>query len=223
MNVDHDKLKKLFEGYAEARKPASRDRCPSSIEIVESFEPTAPARHKRRIVDHISSCPQCREEFRVILEHEELDPKTPHLESGRRERGPRVAWRLAGAALGLCLIVVSLFVVRHQWEEAERLRGVRTVILLLEPKPGQAIPVSFVFKWKSRVPAGAFVLEIFDETMLPVWTSEMTDGTSLQVPASVMSRLLPGKTYHWMITGYSGGRSIEESPLGRFSVRPGKR
>jgi hypothetical protein len=94
---------------------------------------------------------------------------------------------------------------------------------LLEPELGQAVAGPLVFKWKSHVAAEDYTLEIFDETLLPVWSSERTKETTLQVPESIVSRLLPGKTYHWMITGYSSGRSIGESPLGRFSVRPERR
>ncbi len=232
MNIDLDRLRQLFQGYAATRKPSSREGCPSSSELTESFEPSYSGRRKRKIIDHISSCPACRKEFTILLERQRRDNgacekvppdprEDPTAERGGRHRGPQLSpiWQCAGAALGLCLIVVSSIAIRHQWQRSVALRSAQPRITLAAPRMGQTVSGPFTFRWRGQAHSECYILELFDEAFMPLWSSEKTADDRLEIPGGVLSRLSPGKTYFWMVTGFSGRAKREESPLGRFRVR----
>ena len=232
MNTDLDKLRRLFQGYAAARKPSSREGCPSASELTESFEPTCPGRRKRRIIDHVTSCPACREEFTMLLERQRRDdgaceraPQDLNEDAtaewaGRRQGSRRSPlWQYAGAVLGLGLIVISVIVVKDQWRQSVALRSAQPRIALEAPRMGQAVSGPLTFRWRGQAHSEYYMLELFDDALLPVWSSDkITDGR-LVIPGNVLSHLSPGKTYYWMVTGFSDGTKREESPLGRFRVR----
>lgn len=218
MTIDDERLKRLFQGYAEAKTPPSRDGCPSPSEMARSFEPSASAREKMAIVDHMATCPPCREEFMVLLEWHRRD--ADRLASTvRQSRSFQPAlWRLAGAALGLCLIVASVVVLRHQGDLSTRLRSTPAGITLLAPKAGRSVSGVIGFRWSSRVASDYFIFELFDDAMLPVWTSDRVPEPRLEIPADVKSRLAAGRTYFWLVTGYANEAKTGESPLGRFKI-----
>jgi hypothetical protein len=231
MDNDHDKLRRLYQGYAAGRRPQSRRACPSPTEMAESFEPSASRRRKKKIIDHITDCPSCREEFLLLLGGQRWDAGpvpsagTVHDTEAaartdlRKGRARVPLWRLAGAVAGLGLIIASLVAVRHQWELSMALRSAQPGIALLAPRTGQSVSRPVTFRWKSRAPAESYVLELFDEALLPVWTSDKLSASAIQIPPEIGSRLSPGKTYYWMVTGFSGRDKAGESPMGRFSVR----
>jgi len=232
MNIDLDKLRRLFQGYEAARRPPNREGCPSATELTESFEPTCPGRRKRRIIDHITSCPPCREEFMMLLERQRRDnqacEKAPRDlkedakagRAGRRQGSHRSAlWQYAGAVFGLGLIVVSLVAVKHQWQQSVALRSAQPRIALEAPRMGQAVSGPFTFRWRGQAHSEYYILELFDEALWPVWSSEKIADGRLEIPGNALTRLSPGKTYYWMVTGFSGRTKKEESPLGRFRVR----
>lgn len=230
MSNDLDRLRELFQGYADAKRPLSRQGCPDPAEIAASFEPTASRRLKRRIVDHISECSFCREEFTMLVEAgvgEAAAAEPP--ERSRRDsqpgfdvRGrprPVPIWRLAAALLGTALMITSFIMVVRQRERWTVLRSGSAAIRLLAPKPDQAVSGPPVCRWKDRTAADHFVLELFDEALLPVWTSGPVQGSELRIPNEIYAGLRPGRRYFWLVTGYSGRVTTGESPMGRFVVR----
>lgn len=218
MNIEHDKLRRLFQGYTGGKRPRHRDHCPSPADLADSFETSASVRRKRKIIDHISECPFCLSEFKVLLERQMQDAGSVRSGSAHKLTHP-VILRFAGAVLGLGLIAVSLFVVKHQWELSTALRSAGPQITLLEPRPDQSVSGPIVFRWKGRAKSEYYVLELFDEALLPVWTSEKIFDVRSRISADARSRLLPGKRYFWMLTGYIGNSRVEESPLARFIVQ----
>lgn len=230
MSVDLDRLKELFQGYVASKRPLSRQGCPDPADLVSSFEPAASRRRKKRIIEHISQCPLCREEFMVLVERQSGEPDLAEASarSGPREhsapadeglrRPLRPFWRFATALLGLILMVSSLVVVVRQRDRWNALRSGETAILLLAPKTDQAVAGPPLYRWQARTPAEYFVLEIYDEALLPVWTSDRVRASELRLPSGVYARLQPGRRYFWMVTGYSGQATSGESPMGRFIV-----
>jgi hypothetical protein len=231
MDNDHDKLRRLYEGYAAGQTTRSRKRCPTTSEMATSFGPSAPGHLKKKVIDHIASCPACREEFMILLERErQEDAPLPSARSGHKDEAPATAeihrgagrvplWRLAGVVIGLGLIVSSLLVVKRQWELASAMRSARPGITLLAPKTGQVLSGPFVFRWNSRLQADSYILEIFDEDMLPFWTSGKIPACAAEIPAEIVPLLVKGKCYYWTVTGFSGRDKMGESAFGRFTVR----
>ena len=230
MNIDLDKLKRLFQGYTAAKKPRGRKGCPSAPELTESFEPSCSARRKKKVIDHIMSCPPCREEFMMLLERQrresgsceeagqDTEPDATTERAGHRGVRRSLLWQYAGAVLGLGLIVVSLIFVKDQWDRSQALRGSQPQIILAAPRMGQAVSGPFTFRWKGQAHSDYYILELFDEALWPVWASDRITGSRLEIPTDILSRLSAKKTYYWMVTGFSGPAKTEESPLGRFRV-----
>ncbi len=223
MRSEHSDLKELFQGYVASKKPASRQGCPSPEDIVRSFEPSAPKRMKKELVDHLSECSYCREEFAIALELRKSGPRPLALQpagSGPGKLGQPALWQLACLLLGVSLAVSSLVLLVHQRELAETRRTGEAGLGLSFPKPGQKLSGPIVFRWQPTPDSDHYVLELFDEALLPVWTSDKIRDVQIPLPPAISSGLKPGKAYFWMVTAYSGEATLAESDLARFVISP---
>ncbi len=230
MSIDLDSLRELYQGYSASKRPPSRIGCPDPAEIVDSFGPRASKRQKAKIIDHISQCPLCREEFLMLIERRGGEaaaagsPDGPALkdrrgaDEGSGRRSFAAFSRLAGALLGMSLVIFSLVVIVRQRERWNVLRSQGPAIRLLAPRPGQTVSKPPVCRWQTGADAETYVLELFDEELLPVWTSDPVRVGELKIPDDVFAGLQPGHRYFWMVTGYSGRAPAAESPMGRFVV-----
>lgn len=230
MSSDLDKLKELFQGYAASGTQPSRRGCPSSIEIVDSFEPRASRRKKRRIIEHVARCPLCREEFMMLVERRASQPVAAEVAPPSRTREyralagadrvqrPKVIWRFAAALLGLGLMVSSLVIVVHQRDRWNVVRNSGATIRLLAPKADHVVSRPPLCRWQARTVADYYVLELFDGSLLPVWTSGPVRESELRLPSDVFAGLVAGQRYFWMVTSYSGQAPTGESPMGRFVI-----
>jgi hypothetical protein len=231
MRIDLDKLRELFQGYAASRKPPSPEGCPSPSAIAKAFEPSASVRKKKRIVDHISECSFCREEFMMMLELQQHDATSIKIESSTASYEPRHGasravrslghsslWQYASVLFGLSLVISSLFILVHQSDLSEVQRTGGSSIVLLYPKPGQSLSGPIVFRWQERLESEFYILELFDEALLPIWTSDKIRDAQIQIPPNVSSSLNPGKSYFWTVTAFSPDATVTESTLARFQI-----
>ncbi len=232
MKIDLESLREFYQGYAESRRPQSRKRCPSPLAIAKSLEPSASIRKKKRIVDHLSECAFCRDEFMLLFQLQRLEPGSPKIKdriSGYNHRplsqgiggsGYRPFWRYACVVLGLSLAVSSFVLLVHQKQLSEVQRTRETGLLLSSPTSGQVLSAPFVFRWQRDPSSEYYVVELFDEALLPVWTSDKTHEIQMQIPPGIYARLRPGKPYFWMVTAFSRDGETKESELARFAIRP---
>jgi hypothetical protein len=230
MRIDIDNLRELFQGYALSRRPPDRKSCPSPKALASSFEPSASLREKKRIVDHLSECSFCREEFMMLFELQKSDPELIQIKdpatrynSGTAARsdpeiGYRPFWRYACVLFGLALTISSIFLIVQQKDLSEAQRTREMGITLLNPEADQTLSSPLVFRWQGRAASEYYILELFDEALLPVWTSDKIRDVQLRLPPDVHSRFQPGKHYFWMVTAYSGDSKAEESKLARFMI-----
>ncbi len=217
MRIDDDQLKELFQGLATSRKPLTRNGCPSPEDLASSFEPSASVRKKKRIVDHISGCSFCREEFVMLFEIQKQDPvRLGALNQGRSGHLP--LWQFACILLGFGLVMTSFFVSIHQKELSTIERSAATGITLFSPKADQSLSGPPVFRWQGRSTSDHYILELFDEALLPIWTSGKIRDSKIPIPPEIYATLQPGKPYFWMVTAFSHRSKIEESELGRFVI-----
>jgi hypothetical protein len=229
MKIDIDRLRALFQGYAASRRPADRRGCPSPREIARSFEPSLSRRRQRAIVDHISECPGCQEEFRIFLAQKRTEDASPdsvgpdiagshRRSSGRSRRWSRPVWQGASVLAGIGLSLVATLVIVRNMKEADVVRAGAPSLVLRSPKAGQTLSRPIVFRWDRHPDIESYVLELFDERMLPVWTSEAIQRHTLAVPSEVASSFRTG-TYYWMVTGFTAESRRIESGLSRFTLR----
>jgi hypothetical protein len=230
MKIELDRLRALFRGYTASKRPPDRRGCPSPRAIAGSFEPSLSRRARKNIADHISECPFCREEFMIFLEARRSEAGAPVPEDRAISDQPRplprkraggsglaVVWQYACVLIGLGLAISSFFMVIQQKHSSEVQRSRESEILLLFPRASQVITAPPIFRWRGSPTVDYYVLELFDEAMLPIWTSERIRGSQAPLPLDVFSGLHPGKSYYWMVTGFSLALRTEESGLSQFS------
>lgn len=230
MNRDNDILQKAFLASAASQQPLNRKRCPSLETIAGSFEPRASKRTKKLIVDHLSKCSCCREEFRFYHDLQQLH-RTLHQSEGEgsfidsldipSEAGhpnTRPLWSYASILLGLALISSVLLLFFQSTDISVIQRNQSTVVLLTYPLSSHDISEELTFRWKELPSAKEYVLELFDESLLPLWTSPRIQSLQFRLPPELNQKIAAGRRYYWMITAYSGPVKTGESKLTQFVV-----
>lgn len=230
MNSDDDSYKKAFQAGTEFPKPPDRMHCPSPEALARSFEPGVSRRAKKRIVDHLTECFYCQEEFKFYHElqqfhqglhmNEKIDPRVDSLDRSRpvdRSIG-RPIWTYASILLGLVLIssVVLLFFQNTDISDIERAET--GAIIADYPEASHRIGDELIFKWEEYPPAQHYVLELFDDSLIPIWTSPAIQSLQARLPSGVRPEIKAGKYYYWMITAYAGPTKVAESKLIQFVV-----
>lgn len=148
----------------------------------------------------------------MFLEIQKRDPASAE----RKGRPP--LWQYASVLLGLGLVMTSVFVAVHQKEISTVQRSAESGIILLSPKADQSLSGPLVFRWQGRSASDYYVLELFDDALLPIWTSDKVRELQIPIPSEVYATLRPGRSYFWMVTAFSQRSKVEESPLGRFVI-----
>ncbi len=229
MKSENRDLRDLFQAFVRSKGPGDRKDCPSVQDLADSFDPKASRRKKKKIIDHLSECGDCREEFRLYLELNNFgDDRRMDLApalSKKVSRAPHLSsvalWRYAVIAVALGLVVAGLVLLRKgEIPEVERNPAERGIVLV-EPLSGTIRPDGTVFRWRELVSAQHYLLELFDETLLPVWVSPPLRKTETRLPEDIARALKAGASYFWMVSGYSESSRIAESRLARFEVTEG--
>src|SRR5512136_1306561 len=63
MKVDEQGLRRLFQEHIKAQVPSSRLKCPSLDRLVCFLEGRLSKRAKYAVIDHVTSCASCYQEF----------------------------------------------------------------------------------------------------------------------------------------------------------------
>jgi hypothetical protein len=234
MNITHKELCDFYRAYLKGQIPPSRKECLATAELMKFFHPRTRKRIKTNIVDHISRCALCAKEFELILEIKRgseylnreigswLESK-PALKQHRKSvmRNSFVLlpfWRYVFIFAGIIFLSTSLFMLlqndlvlpsKTPSERENHLPGIH----LIEPVRGNISKTHLVFKWSQNEIVDHYVLELYDEALMPVWKSPRLTVNRCSIPDDLAEKLRCPKTYLWMVTGYTKtGRAIE-SPL----------
>jgi hypothetical protein len=230
MNIESDDLKKLYQRYITSKIPDNRSACPSPMALFNSFKPSKSLRYKKNIISHVTNCSYCREEFELILELQRYQASSSSVinaisstssttdNRGNPNIGKRFMWRYAYFLFGLLLILSAYLLIVQQNSLKELTRTSEQKILLITPTHVHAFPNPLIFKWQELYVSQYYILELFDNSLLPVWTSQKIVGVQVQLPEEVLSHLRSGNYYFWMITAFSSTQKISESELTRFLV-----
>ena len=153
----------------------------------------------------------------MFLEIQRGDPDQAKALSPKRSRRLPL-WQYACVLLGLGLVTTSFFVFVHQQEVSTVLRTAETRLVLLSPKANELLSGPLVFRWQGRPASDYYVVELFDDALLPIWTSDKIRELQISIPSEVSSALKPGRSYYWMVTAFFQSSKTEESYLGRFVI-----
>jgi hypothetical protein len=116
------------------------------------------------------------------------------------------------------LITSAVILFLNDAEISETERAGAAGIALVCPASSVAGPEELVFRWEAFNRAEYYIVELFDEDLLPVWNSHHIDGIQVRVPSEQRLDMRSGTVYFWMVTAYSEGIKIGESRLARFKI-----
>jgi len=226
MKSEDRDLKEVFRAYVDSRASIDRRSCPSLEAIADSFEPWASARKKRTIIDHLSECTACREEFRLYfdLQRTPVDvlpsPSTSQVAgTTKARRSPVLAlWRYAAIVIGVCLIFSVIVLLIRNTDLSEVERAGTTGVVLLYPTTSHIGSEQLVFRWEAFAPSQYYIVELFDEALLPIWVSTPIKDVQARPPSNESLDMSTGTVYFWMVTAYSRIDKTGESRLARFEV-----
>ena len=222
--------------------------CPSRESLVNLFEERVSEREGWRLLTHIVDCPECLAVFESIkeiraesqgilrtldgldLQSREARRRLRRLASqeirslrkGRRLQR-RKAFRRVGvpAAVAAAVLLAALFIGPALWKHREssvERSPMAPEIDLLEPR-GAVAASALTFRWTSRPEVRSYTVEIYDQSLEPVFQSGPLRSASLAVPPDVAAGMTRGRTYFWKIVGLLGDNLTVESEFAKFSLQ----
>ena len=222
MKVDEQGLRRLYQEHIRAQVPPSRLKCLSLDRLIHFLEGRLSKRAKYAVIDHVTSCASCYQEFIFLSQLRGYEERLTSQISGAPLATSygispfSVVCRQAAAlvVLGLLLSVAFIF---WQWKPQADERGKSSAsLILLRPAGRSALVFPFEFCWKDKIPSREYIVELFDDSLRPLWKSDRVGRTSISFSAERVGLLVPGNTYFWMVTAYSFGISAMESDLQEF-------
>ena len=227
MKIDNRTLVDLYREYVELNAASQSDDCPSAESLANSFLPSTSPREKKRIADHISHCRSCKDAFMVLIQLQQCATHTAFNQDNGERKGhskkqlPKLInisplVRVSSVLVGLVIIATSALLIIQNNDFLNIFRSGDAFISLSYPVATHPKNEKLIFHWERQLETGYCVVELFDEALLPIWTSQKTDTRQAQLPDDVYSSLQIGKSYYWMVTGFSKDQMVDESPLARF-------
>ncbi|MGB3862991.1 MAG: hypothetical protein WBF32_04890 [Candidatus Aminicenantaceae bacterium] len=221
MKISHRDLKELYRDYLKDKPPVSRAECPSPQDITDCLRGESSKNRRNRIIDHIFQCAYCHEEFEFALEIireeekfiDDLSTIIKENNHGKKKKyfqlHPfRPAW-IYGFIFIIGVVLISLFV--HNISEEHKYRGAESYsVTLITPNKKTVLKTQLEFEWKHVQNLDYFILEIFDESLYPIWKSDKITINHTLLSDEITNRLLKQKTFYWMVTAFlSDGKTIE--------------
>jgi hypothetical protein len=225
MGMSNSELRRIYRSYASGKIRAARGGCPPVEDLREVFEDKTPQAAKDKIVDHISKCSECAREFEFIRKvragEKELAAGIRELSRHRRSPTLFLSRPLRSYAIGMVMIAVvitGVIVFKHDRAQDEGRSRSTTSPEVLAPSGYVAEPPPLIFRWKSVLRAVSYVVEIYDESLQPIWKSPQVSTTAAILPDPVRETLSGDKIYYWSVLALDSEGKIGESRFEVFSV-----
>lgn len=237
MKINTDELKKLYRSYISEKISLSRQNCPSTKGILRLFSSNLSEKQKTKIIDHISCCHYCSQEFEFILNtkrqekkligeiedlfHSAAETISANTEEKRhRFSWPKLSWKYVSLLAFLTAIIASLFVIIfifHQHQKEYRSQY-QMSFKLIQPLNNKYSKSSLTFEWQKIERADYYLLELFDQSLMPVWKSKKIHKTKIFLPRNIVDSLKENKMYFWMVTAYFPDGQKIESRIEAFTL-----
>lgn len=224
MKLNNHSLRQVFLLNISENKPNSRKQCPSPKEMLRLFRAKKSKKTKAWLIDHVSHCCDCANEFEIILNalrfEKDMNQVTKrYLESKKIKVLPsRVSLRFTSilAGISIACIFVTLLIISNTFDGTKYRDSYPIGINIILPKEKIITGSSLFFQWEKIQDSEYYIFELYDETLYQIWRSNKIQENKLKIPQEVLSRLKKNKRYYWMISAFfSNGRNIE-SPLKEF-------
>jgi hypothetical protein len=245
MKITHDDLKRAYKSHIQRRIPPSREACPSAECIFSIFDKAVSPADKERIIDHITGCRYCLQEFELFLDFHRQEEKAigdiadyiqrQRIGSAAPDEEARISgvlsssnikvrplWRWAAASLlAVGIMVLSIIGIRSFFktpQDAERGR-LPGQIRLISPVHGEKIKMPLIFRWEGTARAEYYHLEIFDSSLLPLWKSPPVEELQYELPSEAVDIIKKNDVCFWMITAWLIDGTKRESLLQEFAIK----
>ena len=231
MKISSKDLMRIYRDFIMEKTPLSRKNCPSQKDLIKFCRSKLSEKQKSKIIDHITHCSYCVQEFERILQILK-DEKNLIEEIGKvlRDKGdplitrrkkkiffPILSWKYVSLFVGAIIITFTIIIFNNLEKREYRGPNLRQ-IYLIEPVNKKHSKSSLIFKWDSVKSSEYYILELFGQTLYPVWKSQRIFKTQVALPLEIVNRLKENKTYFWMVTAFlHQGRKIE-SRLEKFTL-----
>lgn len=228
MGTIDSEVRRIYRSYVAGKIRASRRECPPMKDLREAFEGRTRRAAKDRIVDHVSDCAYCAQEFEFIrtIRARERELDTRIREIARLRRSPalflsRPLWNYAAGAAVIAAIVISGVFIFKPGRPAVEWRS-RSVAIPEGLAPSGHIEASprLIFRWKPVAGAASYIIEIYDESLQIIWESPPVTTSAALLPASIKEALSGEKNYYWAVSALDSAGKIGESGFEVFSIDP---
>ena len=242
MKINLKDLQSIYKAYISENTPISRKNCPSFKKLISSFTSTTSKKHKINIVNHVTNCYFCFQEFQFIFyilrferklnkdlhkllftkKSQSYTKKTAQKSIFKPEKQKKflqflLKWKYVYLLLGVIILISTLIIFQNLKNKEYRTIDFRQ-INLIEPLNERYSKSSLLFKWKEFKNSNYYILELFDESLLPVWKSEKIFKDFISLPNEIIEKLDENKTYYWMITAFLHNGKKVESNMEKFIV-----
>ncbi len=242
MKIKYKDLQKLYKDFVMDNIPESRKDCLPAKEIINFFRLKLSEKQKMKIINHITHCYYCAQEFEFILQtlryegklseeignliRHEKDKTTLKTRSGKIALNSRKKKKIFIPVLSrkyailpvAALLIISALII-FQRSEKQEFRGTNlNQVQLIEPIDGKYSKSQLVFRWNELKDTEYYILELFGETLLPVWKSNRISKNRAALPNELVKKLSINKTYLWMVIAFlHDGRNVE-SEMEEFTL-----
>jgi hypothetical protein len=224
MEMNDLKVRRIYMAYVSSKVRASRTECPPVRELREAFEAKTRRRAKNRVVDHISKCAHCAEEFQFIHGMRTRERELAEEIRGIARNGrsfeiahPLPIWSYTAVLGVIAILIAGVFTLkRPHLNDAGRNKPV-LIPEVLAPSGHIEIDPQLLFKWRPVKGAASYVIEIYDASLRFIWESPPIATTAAILPAQLWELLAAETDYFWSISAYDSEGKIGESRFEVFS------
>ena len=233
MKIDNKALKQLYDHYLDEISSESREKCPPPEMLLKSIRHTLSKKKVSEIIRHLSICIHCSRELEFLIkslreeiEIEKMIGQVLGSDDTMRKPGRRKSVifpifkkkHFFPAAAVLLAIVASFYAIRVK-QQYEYRRARASPLQIVCPRDTR-LPISkLVFRWNEIPGTNHYIIEIFDDTLLPFWKRHKIRENVLSPSQSLLSKFEKNKRYFWMVTAYDEKGGSIESRLEDYIIK----
>lgn len=225
MNQDDQELAHLRAAFATPDLAPDPQSCPSPETIWSAVRGELPPQQLREVLDHVSGCAACAEDWRLAAELNRQQAAEAATAPGKVIAGRFGQWRpLAVAAAIAAGLLIGVTVYRAgdvgpqepTYREAERPHaGIRSLL-----PAGQALPrQSPVLRWSPLPDVASYDVQVSTEDLRPVAAAKGQTVAEYRIPESALAGLPPGAQLLWQVDAVRVDGSRESSPTFTTSLQ----
>jgi hypothetical protein len=218
MKLNNSHIRQIFLANIKQRTPEGRKECLSPKQLLKLFRTKKSETKKTRIIDHITNCYYCANEFEFILRalryEKTLNNVAENLIRSKRIKVPstKLSWKTASAISGISafFFLITIFIISNTHENSNHRTSTISQIAIVLPLAKNISESSLHFRWEEVRDSEYYTFELYDETLYQIWSSDKILRNNFKLPKETASRLEANKPYFWMISAFfPNGRKIE--------------